>query len=442
MTGLNKKQYQASLPRGGFELVIAGAGTGKTKTLVKKIENILNNSSCLSENILILTFSRKAALEIKKRVKEELGAQARNLSAGTFHSFSLAFLKEKQIYLNQRFGFSNFPAVLKEEQKEIILDKFIRARLADFNGLPKGVVVSLMEKINSLDKKTFHNLKKFSLDKRIKEVKDFFSSEKKRLNLIDYGDMIDFTITILREKRKFREEMNKRYQYILVDEFQDTSQKNFELLKLLLPDRGGNLFVVGDDWQSIYGFRKARVEYIIKMKKYFPELKIHNLDINYRSKTEIVKLSNKFISHNKFRTKKKLKSFQGQGGEIKFHKVISLAEEIFCINKIVSEVKEDLKIVVLYRNNRQGESLQEQLPSYPHLKDRLEFMTMHASKGLEFDLVIVAGISDKIIPDRSSSLEEERRLFYVALSRAKTYLHLLYYPNLEGEFPRFIEELQ
>ena len=197
--------------------------------------------------------------------------------------------------------------------------------------------------------------------------------------------------------------------------------------------------MVGDDFQSIYKFRHSRIEYIINAEKFFPGISIFKLKINYRSKKEIITISNRFIKLNKFRTSKNIQSHEGSGGIVEFYKVADMHYEAEVINKIISSLRHGCSVAVLYRNNYQGDFLKQKTTSVlPN--GTVEFMTMHASKGLEFDVVVIAGISDKIIPDRTTDIEEERRLFYVALTRAKKELHILYHPDGRNELPRFIKE--
>jgi DNA helicase-4 len=198
--------------------------------------------------------------------------------------------------------------------------------------------------------------------------------------------------------------------------------------------------MVGDDFQSIYKFRHSRVEYIINAKKFFPGITIHKLTVNYRSHKEIITISNRFINLNKFRTSKKITSHRGKGGKVKLYNIEDMENEAQVLIKIISKVPGNYTIAVLYRNNYQGSFLKSRIESDNSGRE-IEFMTMHGSKGLEFDTVIIAGISDKIIPDKTSDIEEERRLFYVALTRAKKELHLLYYKNGPDELPRFIKEI-
>jgi superfamily I DNA/RNA helicase len=181
------------------------------------------------------------------------------------------------------------------------------------------------------------------------------------------------------------------------------------------------------------------VEYIINAKKFFPDITIHKLTVNYRSHKEIISISDKFIRLNKFRTSKKIRSHNGKGGIVRYRESADMHEEAEHIAGIICSSSQGLSAAVLYRNNYQGTFLKQKFEASASGRT-VEFMTMHGSKGLEFDIVIIAGISDKIIPDRTTDIEEERRLFYVALTRAKKELHLLYHKNSRGELPRFIKE--
>ena len=443
MEGLNKEQFMASRGDGGISLVIAGAGTGKTKTLVEKIKNIIITGIVAPENILVLTFSKKAALEIKERVVRDIKDKADAITAGTFHSFCLSILKYYKKDFIESEDFKMFPKVIGEDEKSDIFNKIIASRLHEFRGIPIPVIREMAETPCKINETSLKGLNSAGILTSISLVNTEFLEKKKKLCFIEFEDMIDFTISLFEQRPDIRADVLCRYKYILVDEFQDTSDNNVELIKYLLPEKNKNLFAVGDDWQSIYGFRDARVEYIINIKKYFPEVDIHRLKINYRSKKEIVKLSSKFVCGNKNRTKKKLISHRGKGANIKVLFVGDIDEEAELISDLIkksSSVTND--IAVIYRNNFQGDYLRSIITGPFADNIEAEFITMHRSKGLEFHTVIIAGVSDKIIPDKKSCLEEERRLFYVALSRAKDNLFIICHKNKNDELPRCAKELK
>ncbi len=441
---LNRAQRRASRAGGGVSLIIAGAGTGKTKTLIEKIGNTIRGGLASPSSILVLTFSRKAAEEIRNRVGREIGAAAASLTAGTFHSFCLKLLREHQESFCRTRGFSRFPDVLDDESREAMLRGIIRESIADFMGMPSGVIYSLAQELGALDEWSRRRLDSLGLLRRLEELNERFSRCKRERCCIDFGDMIGHATAMLGNDPSLRGEMRETYRSIFVDEFQDTSGDNFGLLKLMLPERAPNLFVVGDDWQSIYGFRDARIEYIVKMKRFFPGARIFRLDVNYRSRKEIVDLSNRFIRKNRFRTNKRLRSHRGRGGIVCPHGVRDLDAEIAAVEGIArEELRRSGDVAILFRNNWQGSLLRKRCPRLEEAEasGMLHTMTMHSSKGLEFTAVIIMGVSDDIIPDAYTDVEEERRLLYVAMTRARECLHIVYYINKSNNAARFAQEL-
>ena len=312
MEKMKREQKKASLPDGGVSLVIAGAGTGKTWTLVEKVKNLIGEGKYSGENILVLTFSRKAAEEIRERVSSEVGKAGAGISAGTFHSFCLNLLKENSSLFLSCSGYRSFPRVLSREEKMEMISGLVKKRLRDLMGIPLEVACGLAaedEFKRSVEKK----LLRTGILPVLREISAGYRSAKAHLCLIDFEDMILHAAALMRGNDDMTRRLQERFRYILVDEFQDTSPDNFEIIRLLLPPKDRNFFAVGDDWQSIYGFRKAEIGYIIHMKKYFPEARIYRLSINYRSRREIVDLSNRFIGKNRYRTRKKLVSSRGKG---------------------------------------------------------------------------------------------------------------------------------
>ena len=444
MGTLNIEQYKASRPDGGINLVIAGAGTGKTKTLVEKVNTVIRKGKIKPEQILILTFSKKAAEEIKDRVKQSAGEMADLINSSTFHSFCLKFLKESIEPFLEISDYRKFPDIIDSELKNELMYEFIKESYSDFLGIPVDVVQYILDNYENLAIWQKKKLDKLQITEKIKGLRESYSLFKKEKNLIEFEDLIDYSIDILQNFGDIRRVINNRYRYIFIDEFQDTSENNFELIKLLLSRGSPNLFVVGDDWQSIYGFRNARIEYIVGMKGFFPKVNIFKLKVNYRSRKEIVSISNRFIRKNRYRTRKKLKSYKGKGGHVQGLAVREHLSEIKHITEIIDDnIHKSDVIAVLYRNNWQGIQISKKLENYStYIKSgKIKLMTIHSSKGLEFHTVIISGVADRILPDRTSDIEEERRLFYVALTRAKERLYIIYHINKSGELSRFAREL-
>lgn len=440
MSKLNKQQFRASRPSGGTELVIAGAGTGKTKTLVEKVKNTITSGGADPSEILILTFSRRAANEIRERVERETGISDSAITAGTFHSFCYRLIRYSRGSFLRNSGYSGIPEVITDEAKNKFLTNEISLIIDRFLGLPAKAVFDIFNKFDFLKQNSRDKLDAFGLSDEIRRLGERFNRFKIENNLIEYEDMIEVSIRMLESDDILRREILNRHKYIFVDEFQDTSDNNFRLIKSLVNPESGNLFAVGDDWQSIYGFRRANIDFILKFKKYFPGSVIHKLTVNYRSLNEIVNLSNRFIANNKNRSRKKLKSARGRGGSVKRFFCGNFIEEADLIQTIViKEIESTDDIAILFRNNWQGRFLQSRLPD--EIIDKVKMMTIHGSKGLEFDTVIIAGISDSIIPDKATDIEEERRLMYVALTRSKERLYVISHLNENKKPPRFFTEM-
>jgi len=426
---LNNEQYAASRSRGGVHLVIAGAGTGKTLTLIEKVCSVMRYGNIPSDKILVLTFSRKAAGELKERIAA-LRLNVPEIS--TFHAYSLGLLRRFSGEFMKEYEFKVFPKVIDDDGKEEIIGGLIKERRREFLGLPDAAVRRFMES-RRWSGDELKRLKTCGLSGALKKLRDDYAESKRLLGVVDFDDIILFCGQLLKRRGDILEEIRDGLDYILVDEYQDTSDADFEMIRLLCRDGEKNLFVVGDDWQAIYGFRNARVEYILGMKKYFPHLVTHKLTINYRSRSEIVSLSNKFIKGNKKRTRKKLVSAKGRGGKVRHYFVSSVAEEHELVKKLLEA--EQGETAVLFRNNSQSVALLQRFPEIELRKDTF-LMTMHSSKGLEFDTVIIIGVDDAVIPDKNNAIEEERRLFYVALTRAKERLYII-----SRENSRFGKEL-
>jgi DNA helicase-2/ATP-dependent DNA helicase PcrA len=433
---LNKDQLRASLPDFGVNIVLAGAGAGKTKTLVEKVVNIINHTHIKPENILIMTFSRKAAEEIKSRVVLNAGDSADKITSGTFHSFCLYLIRQYKERFLEISGFSKFPEVINEDDGDIILNEIIIENKEKLHGLPFNIVYGFIKSRRFLKHGITAKLESTGLLKIIDEMINKYSEVKRKKLFIDFDDMMFYAAAILESTSIIKNEVHDKFRYIFVDEYQDTSGENFMLLKQLLPEKP-NLFAVGDDFQSIYGFRGSCLDYIVKPEKYFNKPGKHILRVNYRSKKEIVTIAGRFIKKNKNRSSKKLISHKGPGGLIKEKFVADFEEEVFYLKELLDTL-ESRDIAILYRNNFQGLFIRKMLETDD---SRVKFMTIHASKGLEFDTVILAGLSDKIIPDRSSDIEEERRLIYVAITRARENLYLIFHMKGGNEYPYFAKEL-
>ena len=438
MSELNREQYRASRPDRGVSLVLAGAGTGKTKTLVEKVGNVIRGLPLDPARVLVLTFSRKAAEELRARIADLTGGA--DIHASTFHAFCLDLVLGHWECFGGERRFAGPPSVIDDETRLRIIRDLVFPDLARFLGVPGDVVVRLLGGPRRHDPRKEKKLESSGLAAELAALAKRYEEKKRELNAIDYDDMVGLAIELLEGDRSVRAAVLDRYRYVFVDEFQDVSDDNVRLLGLIMPDRGGNLFAVGDDWQSIYGFRNARVEYIVRMKRYFPGAEVRRLTVNYRSRREIVSLSRRFIRRNRFRTRKGLTAQRGRGGRVARLVVPGIEEEAAAIRGIVEGKRDGATLAVLFRNNWQCRYLKERLGPAADAEG-VSVMTMHASKGLEFDSVVVAGISDGVIPDPESGIEEERRLLYVACTRAREELVIIAHVSERGAVARFGREL-
>ncbi len=427
---LNKEQLQAAAFSTGPSLVIAGAGTGKTKTLIQKVVNILNTGSIKDYEILMLTFSKKAVIEMRERLTAVIGNE-KHVKTSTFHAFCYSILcKHEDIFVKQH-EFTSLPEIIPQENSAQIIKDLAMENPHKYGGLPSQVIISAVN-----DRKIISKVKDENIRFELEKLAENYKAYKKQKNLIEFEEIINYTIALLKENDSIRREYSCKYKYILVDEFQDTSDNNFEFLNLIL-NHEKNFFAVGDDFQLIYSFRNSRIKYILHLKKYFPGLKTHKLKVNYRSRREIVKISNSFIKKNKLQTNKKLKSHKGSGGFVSKIPYANYENSEEILNKICSSLNPEESAAVLYRNNYLENHIASAMRNFPHVN----FMTIHSSKGLEFDNVVIFGVDDSIIPSPWSQLEEERRLFYVAMTRAKERLFIMYNSS-NMKKPLFISELE
>jgi superfamily I DNA/RNA helicase len=432
---INNEQQIASHPSFGPVLLLAGAGSGKTRTLIERVRRTIRERLCPPEEILILTFSVKAAQELKDRLCETC-PEAKNAYTGTIHSFSLHIMKHyAQDWLFDKYS-GCIPEIMDENQIDALRKQAFLKVKNEFHGIPIHIVTRLAARRNNRGNNIFTKEFMAALDSYTQE----FQSAKRAHHVIDYDDIIKYCCDMLHEYENIKKEVQNRFKFVFVDEFQDISKDLFTLLKLLTGDNG-NIFVVGDDFQSIYGFREADLSYIVEFKKYFSAGRILMLASNHRSKKEIIELGTRMITKNRFRTKKATISEIGNGGYISAYPSLSSGDDARIIHKIYSDlVSENKSIAVLCRNNAQIEVIKSNLKIHcPGILSGMEFMTIHAAKGLEFDTVLIAGIEDKIFPSDRSDIEEERRIFYVGITRARSDLVLLYRYGGD-EIPQFIRE--
>ena len=367
--GLNAEQKQAVSNVKGPTLIVAGAGSGKTRVLTSRIACILARGGDPSR-ILALTFTKKAAGEMKERIARMVGARkAWKLCMGTFHSVFIRFLREYAGFLGYPATFtiydtSDSVSALKACIKELQLDDKVYK--------PKDVLARISIAKNNLVTASAYRNNRQAVEKdiasrkpRICDIFSLYSEKCLRSGVMDFDDILLNMNILLRDNEEARESISSRFDYILVDEYQDTNYAQYVILKRLAEPHQ-NVCVVGDDSQSIYAFRGAKIENILNFKKDYPDCKVFRLERNYRSTGNIVEAANSLIAKNEGRIPKNCVSVSGAGEKIRLMNSFNEQEEAVRIaSEIISRMQSDhagyQDFAVLYRTNSQSRALEEAL---------------------------------------------------------------------------------
>ncbi len=317
LENLNKDQKEAVLNTEGPNLIVAGAGSGKTKVLTTRLAYIINEKKAWSSQILCVTFTNKAAKEMQNRVMSYVSGNKNSVPwLGTFHSISVKFLRRHAEALGYK---SNFTILDTDDQKKLIR-KICKAEELDAKKFSPQLIMALIDKWKNkglLPKDV--NSKKFNtFEKPILKVYEIYQNKIKDLNAFDFGDLILFCVKLFENHKDIREIYKKNFKYILVDEFQDTNFIQNKWLNLLV-NENKNICCVGDDDQSIYSWRGAEIKNFLTFDKIYPECKVFKLEQNYRSTKNILDTASALISHNNSRVGKKLWSSGSQGELVKLN---------------------------------------------------------------------------------------------------------------------------
>jgi DNA helicase-2/ATP-dependent DNA helicase PcrA len=349
---LNKPQAEAVNSIEGPVLIIAGAGSGKTRVITYRIAHMLDKGIPQSA-ILALTFTNKAAHEMELRVKELTGKKLQSLTVSTFHAFGLKTIRENCELLGYRKNFS----VYDETDKMALIKESLRECKMFSHKTDLYALSQFFSKIKT-------GLAKWTENDGMQIVYDEYEQAKKIYNSVDFDDLLTIPLELFANNSEVLEKNRQKYRYILVDEFQDTSLIQYRILKLLARDKNANICVVGDDDQSIYSWRGANYENIINFEIDFPDRIEIKLEQNYRSTSTILNAANGVISHNTGRKEKNLWSPKQGGKPIElFFPENETAEADFIANQIRSlMIKEDYKyhdFGVLTRTNSLARNIEE-----------------------------------------------------------------------------------
>lgn len=360
---LNEMQQLAVDTTEGPLLILAGAGSGKTTVLVNRVEHIISSHLAAPWQVLAITFTNKAAGELRERLVSAIGEEANDIWAYTFHSCCSRILRR----FGEKIGYTNHftiydtddsRRVMKQCQKQLgIEDKLINHKsiLAEISRAKDSLISP--EEYKQTAQNDFRKSK-------IAECYELYQAQLKKSDAMDFDDIIFNTVKLLEENEDVRNIYQTQFKYVMVDEYQDTNHAQY-VLTSLLADKYKNICVVGDDDQSIYRFRGATIENILSFENHYKGAKVIRLEENYRSTQNILDGANAVISHNKNRKGKTLFTRSGSGDKIVYKTVMSESEESqYIIDEIVKNVNNGMKYsdhAILYRMNAQSRNLEVML---------------------------------------------------------------------------------
>ena len=362
LNGLNDRQKEAVEYLDGPLLILAGAGSGKTRVLTYKIAYLLEKKIVKPWEILAITFTNKAAKEMKERVEGLVGAEAQDMWLGTFHSVCVRILK-REIEL---LGYSRDFNIFDEIDKDKVIKEVMKKLNIDDKIYPTGLIKAEISKAKEVMKDDKQYAKDAMGDFRKEEIAKVYTMYQQTLrtnNSIDFDDIIMLTVQLFLEHPDRLAYYQEKYKYVLVDEYQDTNKTQFLLISLLTAGTG-NICVVGDESQSIYGFRGADITNILNFEKEFPSAKIIKLEENYRSTKNILNAANEVIKNNSSKIDKVLWTQNKEGEKINYKTLNNEYEEVEYVVETIDDLcrKENKKysdFAVLFRTNAQARVLEE-----------------------------------------------------------------------------------
>jgi len=362
LNGLNDRQYEAVINTEGPCLVIAGAGSGKTKVLTHKIAYLIGEKRVSPWNILAITFTNKAANEMKERVEKLVGEIAKDMWIGTFHSICVRILRR---YID-RIGFDKSFIIFDTSDQKTLIKQCLRDLQVDdklFND--RSVLSEISNAKNEMLEPDQYKIRANG-DFRKEKIAEIYELYQKRLsenNAIDFDDIINFCIKILMENPDVLQYYASKFTYILVDEYQDTNKSQFTLITLL-GSMYGNITAVGDNDQGIYSFRGADITNILNFERDFPGTKIIKLEQNYRCTGSILKIANAVIKNNEVKYEKKLWTENEIGALPKIYSADNEYDEATYIVEQIEHLRREeyykySDFAVLYRMNTQSRAIED-----------------------------------------------------------------------------------
>jgi len=363
MRGLNKAQQDAALSTKGPLLILAGAGSGKTKTLTHRIAFLIAEEHIWPSHILAVTFTNKAAREMRERLSALLH-QPNDRSfmtwMGTFHSICVRLLRMDGATIDVPKNF----VIYDEDDRQGLVKQVMKSfSMSDKDLKPSAVSGAISSAKNSLtDPDEYEASAHYPFQKNVAKVYREYEIRRKKAQALDFDDLLIEAVRMLREHQDIREKWRTHFEHILIDEYQDTNAAQYQLIRLLVND-AQNICVVGDDWQSIYSWRGADFTNILNFERDFPGAKVVKLEQNYRSTGNILEAAHAVITKNTNRTDKKLWTAEGAGAPVQAHGTYDEAEEARQVaDRISAQVnigaRQYSDFAVLYRTNAQSYTLE------------------------------------------------------------------------------------
>lgn len=356
----NNSQLKAVKHKSGPMLVIAGPGSGKTTVLTARIRNLIEEYSVNPANILVITFTKAAANEMKSRFNNMMG-RSTNVTFGTFHAVFFMILRAAYNY--------SVDSIIKEDVRQNIIKQAIeRSRLEpdDLNEMVSNITGEISRvKTETIDINAYYSAS--CPEEEFRDIYKYYVKTLKKMGLIDFDDMLLYCHELLTTRRDILAKWQQKYQYILIDEFQDINKIQYDIIKLLAKPQD-NLFIVGDDDQSIYGFRGSKPEIMLNFDKDYPDTDKVILDTNYRSTGNIVSAAGKVIAHNKVRFAKNINTVNDPGDKVDIIEFNTQAEEY---EKIIDNIRKESASggnysdnAVLFRTNSTAAGFVRKLVEY------------------------------------------------------------------------------
>lgn len=440
---LNEWQLEAVKTTNGPLLILAGAGSGKTRVLTYRVAYLINEENIDPYNVLAITFTNKAAKEMKDRIIGILGSKALGIQISTFHSLGVLIIKENY----EKAGYKNNFTILDSDDSLTLIKKILKELNLDpkmYN--PKAIRNQISGTKNQLlTSKEYEKYAMTDFEKVVFKVYQKYEDKLLVNNSLDFDDLLMLPIKIFRKYPEVLKHYQERFKYILIDEYQDTNEAQYTFVKMLSA-KYKNICVVGDNDQSIYSFRGANYHNILNFEKDYPNCKVIMLEKNYRSTKTILNAANDVIKNNKERKEKNLWTDNELGNKIKYHRALDEKDEAFYvlqeIKKLIDQGIKLNDIAVLYRTNAQSRNIEEALlrESIPYrvigsfyfynrkeIKDLISYLKVIYNSNDDISLLRIInvpkrGIGDKTIQNLTEKANSLNTSLFEAIDSGKELL--------------------